>query len=108
MIIALAGRRVDAPGAKPPRFPLQNVDLVRMRVRVMLEARAAKVVVCSAACGADLIALSEAGSLGLRRRVVLPFDRKRFRDTSVTDRPGGWGPVYDQVLDDVETAGDLC
>jgi hypothetical protein len=106
MIIALAGRRVDAPGTKRPRFPLQNVDLVRMRIRAMLEAQA-KVLVCSAACGADLIALSEAGLLGLRRRIVLPFDRSRFRDTSVTDRPGEWGPIYDQVLDEVETAGDL-
>jgi hypothetical protein len=107
MIIALAGRRVDAVGAKRPRFPLRNIDLVRMRMRAMLEAQAAKVVVCSAACGADLIALSEAGSMGLRRRIVLPFDRNRFRETSVTDRPGGWGPVYDQVLDEVERAGEL-
>jgi hypothetical protein len=107
MIIALAGRRVDAAAAKPPRFPLQNVALVRIRVRAMLEAQGSKVVVCSAACGADLIALSEAGSLGLRRRVVLPFDRRRFRDTSVTDRPGDWGALYDDVLDEVQANGDL-
>ena len=54
-----------------------------------------------------MIALSEAGQLGLKRRVILPFERKRFRETSVTDRPGEWGPVYDQVIDEVETAGDL-
>jgi hypothetical protein len=107
MIIALAGRRVDAAGAKQLRFPLQNVDMVRARVREMLEAQAARIVVCSAACGADLIALSEAGSLGLRRRVVLPFDRKLFRDTSVVDRPGDWGTVYDRVLEEVQAAGDL-
>lgn len=107
MIIALAGRRVDAAGAKPPRFPMQNVDLVRIRVRAMLEAQGAKVLVCSAACGADLIALSEAGPLNLRRRVILPFNRKRFRDTSVTDRPGDWGTIYDRVLDEVQAKGDL-
>jgi hypothetical protein len=107
MIIALAGRRVDAAGAKPARFPLQNVDLVRTRVRAMLEAQGAKVLVCSAACGADLLALSEAGSLDLRRRIVLPFDRKRFRDTSVMDRPGDWGAEYDRILDDVQAKGDL-
>lgn len=107
MIIALAGRRVDTAGAKPARFPLQNVDQVRVRVRAALEAPGAKVLVCSAACGADLIALSEAGSLGLRLRVVLPFNRKRFRDISVTDRPGEWGAVYDRILDDVQAKGDL-
>jgi hypothetical protein len=25
----------------------------------------------------------------------------------VTDRPGDWGPVYDQILDAVEAAGDV-
>ncbi|HUF28738.1 MAG TPA: hypothetical protein VMM18_17285 [Gemmatimonadaceae bacterium] len=58
----------------------------------------------SAACGADLLALHAAGELGIRRYIVLPFDRRRFRETSVTDRPGGddrWGPLFDHILDDV-------
>ena len=38
---------------------------------------------------------------------MLPFPRGHFRETSVTDRPGDWGPVYDQVLDDVEASGNL-
>ena len=107
MIIALAGRRVDAADAKEQRFPLQNVGVVKERVRAMLTGRGATALVSAAACGADLIALSEAGSLGIRRRVVLPFDRDRFKTTSVTDRPGDWGPLYDQVLNEVEAAGDL-
>jgi len=37
----------------------------------------------------------------------LPFNRGRFRETSVTDRPAGWGALYDQILDQVEAAGDL-
>ena len=106
MIIALAGRRVDSPEAKDTRFPLLNVGIVRERVRALLQENAAALV-SSAACGADLIALSEAGKLGLRRRVVLPFERPRFRETSVTDRPGDWGPLFDEVLDAVEAAGDL-
>jgi hypothetical protein len=107
MIIALAGRRVDSPDAKNPRFPLENVEPVRTRIRDLLKGSRATAVVSSAACGADLIALSEAGQLGLRRRVILPFERRRFRETSVTDRPGEWGPLYDQVLDAVNAAGDL-
>jgi len=39
--------------------------------------------------------------------VILPFDRDRFRGTSVTDRPGGWGALYDRILNEVELAGDL-
>ena len=48
------------------------------------------VLVCSAACGADLIALQAAGRVSLRRRIVLPFEPSRFRDSSVVDRPGDW------------------
>lgn len=107
MIIALAGRRVDSAEAQEPRFPLPNVESVRTRVRAVLQEKGATALVSSAACGADLIALREAGQLGLRRRVILPSERRRFRETSVTDRPGDWGPLYDQILDAVEAAGDL-
>jgi hypothetical protein len=107
MIIALAGRRVDAEDAKQDRFPAKNVDVVRQRIRTILRTYRASVVVSSAACGVDLLALSEAGRLGLRRRVVLPFTRERFRSTSVTDRPGEWGLLYDDVLNEVEKSGDL-
>ena len=107
MIVALAGRRIDAMDTKQHRFPLQNVGLVRERLLQMLKSEAVTVLVCSAACGADLIALSVAGSLGLRRRIVLPFERERFRTTSVVDRPGNWGPIYDQILDEVEASSNL-
>lgn len=107
MIIALAGRRVDAPDASQPRFPLQNVEKVGTAVRALLQQHNATAVVCSAACGADLIGLAEAGKLGLRRRIVLPFGREKFRESSVVDRPGEWGKLYDRVLDEVEAKGDL-
>jgi hypothetical protein len=63
--------------------------------------------VCSGACGADLLALDAAGELGLRRRMVLPFEPARFRAGSVTDRPGLWGPLFDQTVAQIEAAGDL-
>jgi|HubBroStandDraft_2_1064218.scaffolds.fasta_scaffold58491_1 hypothetical protein len=107
MIIALAGRRVDAADEKQRRFPSENVDIVRERIHAMLLTQCAVALVGSAACGADLLALSEAGKLGLRRSVVLPFGRENFRTTSVTDRPGDWGALYDQQLNDVEKSGDL-
>ena len=67
----------------------------------------AEVLVSSAACGADLLASSEAGNLRLRRRVVLPFEPEKFRTTSVTDRQGDWGRLYDKLLNEVEKSGDL-
>jgi Tetratricopeptide Repeats-Sensor len=106
VIIALSGRRIDLPGTRPPRFPLSNTDLVRERIRKLLQTETVTTLVSSAACGADLLALREATALSLRRRVILPFDRKRFRETSVIDRPGDWS-FYDSILDDVATRNDL-
>jgi hypothetical protein len=99
-------KRIDAPDTDPPRFPLQNVPIVRRRLAALFSERA-EALVCSAACGADLVALEEAERFGLRRRIVLPFPPTRFRETSVTDRPGDWGPVFDRLVAAAEAAGDL-
>lgn len=107
MVVALAGRRIDAEGATSPRFPLQNVTLVEQRLRGLLQSRKASALLSSAACGADLVAQTVAGALGIRRRVILPFDRQRFRSTSVTDRPGEWGPLYDRLLNELDATGDV-
>jgi hypothetical protein len=107
MIIALAGRRIDTPNAGIRRFPPENLELVRTRIRSVLQAKSVAVLISSAACGADLIALEEAGAMGLRCRIVLPFDAQRFRVTSVTDRPGNWGEIYDRLIRDVQGKGDL-
>ena len=107
MIVALAGRRIDMTDASPARFPRGNVEPVRAALRSMFERLDASALVCSAACGADLLALVEAGRLGLRRRVVLPLPVHRFRQTSVIDRGREWGPIYDTVIEDVSRLGDL-
>ena len=105
-VIALAGRRVDALDATQVRFPPQNVPMVEERIRKCFQ-KGVNVLVCSAACGSDLLALGVAGQLGIRRRVVLPFARALFRETSVADRPGDWGERYDRVLNEVEQQRDL-
>jgi hypothetical protein len=107
VIIAVAGRRIDAMDTKTPRFPLENVPDVEHRLDELFERATATAMVASAACGADLLALTVAGKRGMRRRVVLPFSRDKFRTTSVTDRPGNWGPVYDRVLADLDPTGDV-
>jgi len=98
MVFAIAGRRIDAPVAARPRFPLRNIDLVRQRVRGLFESRKPAAIVTSAACGADLIVLEQAQLLGIECRVILPFDPARFRVTSVADRPGNWGLLYDRLI----------
>jgi hypothetical protein len=107
LTLALAGRRTDASNAEVPRFPMANVPLVRERLRKLFADWGSEILVCSAACGADLVALDVAENLGMRRRVILPFDPATFRGTSVTDRPGDWGPLYDRVVEAVRRARDL-
>jgi hypothetical protein len=105
-IVVLAGRRIDADGT-PPRFPLSNRDMVRFRIADKLRLLDAGVLVASGACGADLLAHQAARALGIRSRMVLPFDSARFKQTSVVDRPGGWGDLFDVVCGAAAGAGDL-
>lgn len=80
--------------------------MVEDKIRECLQ-KGVRVLVCSAACGSDLLALGVARELGIRRRVVLPFARAIFREKSVVDRPGDWGERYDRALDEVEVQHDL-
>ena len=106
-IVAAAGRRIDPDDATVTRFPLAAIRQTRRRIDDTLVRCSATALVTSAACGADLLALSSAADLRLRRRVVLPFEPELFRETSVIDRPGNWGPVFDETLMQLRAAGDV-
>lgn len=106
-IAALAGRRTDAVDTDIIRFPLSNVEVVGDKLRDLFLKRNAYKLICSAACGADLIALDVAGRLGIERHIILPFSITDFRRISVTDRPGSWGPLYDRIISEVAEQGLL-
>ena len=107
MIAALAGRRIDQKDATPPRFPPTQVDRVSRELRRLFQDRGVTVLVSSAACGADLVALDVADSLKIRFRIVLPFDAAHFKMSSVVDRGGEWGELFERVIGAAEAAGDL-
>lgn len=111
VIVAFAGRRIDAQDATTPRFPLARVDLVRDRIEGLFRRDCVNTLICSAACGADLIALRVAQELDIGYQVILPFAPDRFRVTSVTDRPASqewnWGVLFDQVVDGAQKSGGL-
>src|SRR5260370_15444748 len=83
VIVAVAGRRIDAPDAAVARFPLANRRLVARRIGAALWRLDATAVVASAACGADLLALDAAGRRGLQRRAILPYAEARVLEDSV-------------------------
>jgi hypothetical protein len=97
-VIIEAGRRVDAPDAQVPRFPPSNVSQVSRSIKTLLGKRNPLAVVCSAACGADLLLLQAAVEMNIDQVVLLPSEPEAFRKSSVTDRPGNWAGLYDQVL----------
>lgn len=90
-VVAVAGRRVDVADAQIARFPYGNSEAVRAALLRTLESAVPLLVVASAACGSDLLALDAASAIGIRTRIVLPFAPEVFRETSVVDRPG---PAY--------------
>ena len=108
-IVALGGRRIDAEPTLTPRFPFDQVSRVGMEISDRLRRSYAVVLVCSAACGVDLIALNAAQKMRLRTRIVLPFLAVRFRETSVVDRPRPefWGSMFDRVIGVARANGDL-
>ena len=106
-MVALAGRRVDAADATEERFAPKRVDAVKERLKATLASSKATALVCAAACGVDLLALDAAGELGIRRRIVLPTNPEDFRASSVVDRPGAWGNLFDRIVADVKAKGDL-
>lgn len=106
-VIVLAGKRIDAADSETPRFPLDHVDAVKAEIRKLFRRLKAQAVVCSAANGADLLGLDVARELQIPAYVVLPFDREQFRESSVADRPGDWGPLFDDLVGKAEREGHL-
>ncbi|HEV8084622.1 MAG TPA: hypothetical protein VGP55_15555 [Chitinophagaceae bacterium] len=107
MVAVLAGRRVDAADASAARFPMQNVEKVKEKLKHFFIANSINYLVCSGACGADLIALDIAGQLNISRKIVLPFDAETFRSSSVTDRPGNWGKLFDTVYKELNAGPNV-
>ncbi|MDQ3130700.1 MAG: hypothetical protein M3Q99_08060 [Acidobacteriota bacterium] len=107
MIIALAGRRIDAPDAEEKRFPLKRRASVRRKIIRFFKKNNITELISSGACGADLLAQAVAKKLKIRQHIILPFGREKFRKTSVTDRPGYWGKLFDEICDEAERQGNL-
>jgi hypothetical protein len=97
-VVVAAGRRVDAPDAQTARFPPSNVDAVRQKIGAFFAHEKPSALVSSGACGADLLALQVAGERHMKRYMVLGADVAEFRKSSVTDRPGNWGNLFDQAI----------
>jgi hypothetical protein len=99
-VVAVAGRRIDPEPAEARRFPFEQVAKVERDLHQLFEDIGVSVLVTSAACGADLLALKVAGAMSIPARIILPFEAARFKETSVLDRPHPdyWGELFDNAI----------
>src|SRR3954452_6009936 len=100
-VIVQAGRRIDPADASFARFPLANVPVGKQRIKQAFLREKPVAFVSAAACGTDLIGFELAREMGIERVVLLPSPPADFRKTSVTDRPGDWGPMFDRLVREV-------
>jgi hypothetical protein len=107
MIIALAGRRIDPANSGAAYFPLTQSAEVKAKIYRYFIQNQATALVCSGACGADLLALDVSGELGMQRHLVLPFPQPLFRQRSVADCPGDWNQLFDDICREVEAQNSL-
>src|SRR5688572_4504791 len=109
MVMAFAGRRIDAENSKTARFPSQNKGAVLAVLTSIFMKEMPLVLTASAACGSDLLAVEAATRVGIRSiRIVLPFSPEIFRETSVTDRANAdyWGKLFDHHIANAQARSD--
>ena len=92
MILVFAGRR---PGDD---FPPDNVDFVSEQIARVVVGLAPRLVVGSAAAGADLLVIEAATKAGIDAHVLLAGDRAAFREGSVEDKGRVWERRFDTQL----------
>jgi hypothetical protein len=107
MICCAAGRRIDSTTAKSHHFPLNEVPRVLAELQDIMVRHNVRHVVCSAACGTDLLTLRAALDKGSQIEIFLPTNVEDFLASSVIDRPGKWKTIYLEAIDFAKNLGNL-
>ena len=94
--IVFTGHLPDLPGRRP-RFPVTRTEEVRGLIRARLDRLDARVGLCGAAAGADLLFIEEMRARGGTVHVVLSWARGEYLETSVRpfDAAGGLSPSWE-------------
>ena len=97
-VVAFSGHMLDQPGQKRPRFPEKAAEPVKRRIAEILEKLDVRIGYASAACGADVLFHECLQERGGESRVVLPFARKDFLETSVSFAGPAWVKRVEGIL----------
>lgn len=97
-VLAFAGHMIDEPGRSPPRFPSEIEPAVREAIHEYFKQLSPVAVVCSAACGGDILCAEEALTRDIPVYIILPFeDRDEFVEQSVVRGGIGWIERFERV-----------
>ena len=107
-VAIFAGHMVDQPGRSPERFPESLVPRVQEEIEAWLDREDVQIGFSSAAYGSDLLFLETLLKRGGEAHVILPFDPRVFRETSVAIGGKTWVDRYQYILERsiVETVSD--
>lgn len=92
MIVVYAGRR---PGAD---FPDDNLGFVADQIKQVVIGMRPRLVIGSAAAGADLLVIEAATGADIPVRALVAGDEASFREASVSDKGPDWERRYDTQL----------
>ncbi len=92
-VFLFSGHMIDKPDRPEPRFPADKEPAAAAAIGAQLDALNAggeDLVICSGACGGDLLFAEACLERGLRLEVYLPFEVEKFLETSVDFAGDGW------------------
>jgi hypothetical protein len=108
-VLAFAGHMIDEPGRSPPRFPPELEPAVREAMRNYFEQHSPVAVVCSAACGGDILFAEEALSRNIPLYIILPFeDHDAFIEQSVAHGGNGWIERFQYICSHASAQPFFC
>lgn len=99
MILVFAGVQADLPDAAEQRLPQSAEGALRHCIEDLLRTLGPRLAVGAAATGSDIIIAEAALSAGVPVRIVLPFAREAFEETSLHARDPSWRQRFTALLD---------
>ena len=99
-VAVFSGHLIDGPKRTTPRFPPEEEDRVRFRLREIVDRRRIAFGYASCACGGDVLFLEEVLAAGGRVVVAPPLPLEKAIERSVSVAPGDWEARLRAVLRD--------
>ncbi len=97
-VAVFSGHLIDAPERTTPRFPPEEEERVRIRLREIVNRRRIAFGYASCACGGDVLFLEEVLAAGGRVVVAPPLPLEKAVERSVSVAPGDWEARLRAVL----------